>query len=470
MNNQHSVRVRFAPSPTGHLHIGGLRSAYFNWLFARHEQGVFLLRIEDTDLERSKKEYFDSILDAFAWCGIISDEPLVIQSQRKERHLQVAHLLLEQAKAYKCFCTPDELAYRLGANAQTDGYVRYDEKCRNLSAQEQLAYADHKTYAIRFKVDKSQHISWNDAIRGHIAFESDQLDDFIIVRSDGSPMYNFVVVVDDADMNITHVIRGDDHISNTPKQILLYNACGFNLPLFGHVPMILGADGQRLSKRHAATSVLEYRSAGFLAEALCNYLVRLGWAAGDKEIFTQDELIALFTLQGVNKKGAIFDPKKLEWVNSVHMKAMDDSELISRIVRDIDEIFVERLCAWSPEQLRGAIRLYKERTVTLRALMQAVENVYVRPRCIQEDVDKQAYGYIQSLLERLEVLSTFERNELESIIKELCQALGIKLGQLLPAVRKALTGFTDAPSVYDLLVILGKEESLIRLRAFCHNM
>ncbi len=291
--SQQSIRVRFAPSPTGHLHIGGLRSAYFNWLFARHNNGKFLLRIEDTDLERSKKEYLEGILQAFAWCDIASDEPIVIQTERKARHVEVANKLLQEGKLYKCFCTQEDLENRLGGNAGTEeGYTRYDERCRD--RQPQLDDAS-KSYALRVKIDRSRGpIVWNDLIRGEISFESTQLDDFIIVRSDGSPMYNFVVVVDDADMNISHVIRGEDHISNTPKQILLYEACGFALPEFGHVPLILGADGQRLSKRHAATSVMEYKNAGFLADALCNYLVRLGWAHGDQEFLLVKSLFLFF--------------------------------------------------------------------------------------------------------------------------------------------------------------------------------
>lgn len=463
--SQQLIRVRFAPSPTGHLHIGGLRSAYFNWLFARHNNGKFLLRIEDTDLERSKKEYLEGILQAFAWCDIASDEPIVIQTERKARHVEVANKLLQEGKLYKCFCTQEDLENRLGGNAGTEeGYTRYDERCRD--RQPQLDDAS-KPYALRVKIDRSRGpITWNDLIRGEISFESTQLDDFIIVRSDGSPMYNFVVVVDDADMNISHVIRGEDHISNTPKQILLYEACGFPLPEFGHVPLILGADGQRLSKRHAATSVMEYKNAGFLADALCNYLVRLGWAYGDQEIFTREELVSLFSLSGVNKKGSIFDIKKLEWVNSIYMRQASAEKLVALIVRDIDSQFKDRLPAWSESQLEGAINLYKERTVTLRDLMIAVDNLYVRPHFETYDVDPVSQGAFKAFVRAIAHLEVLDRLRIEQLAKEVCVSAGIKLGGLLPLVRVALTGLKESPSVYDLICVLGKEESRIRLMAF----
>lgn len=271
-----SVRVRFAPSPTGHLHIGGMRSAIFNWLFARHHKGVFLLRIEDTDLERSKKEYTDSIIASFAWMHVDWDEPIVIQSERINRHKQVAQQLLQEGKAYYCTCTQEQVIERLknvpGFDAQ---FIKYDGFCRNKK---------NSSGAIRFRIpDNCGPIEWHDLIRDLIRIEPDQLDDFLIVRSDGTPMYNFVVVVDDADMRISHVIRGEEHIANTPKQILLYNACNFALPQFAHLPMILGSDGSKLSKRDAATGVFEYKSAGYLPDALFNYLVRLGWLMAIKK-------------------------------------------------------------------------------------------------------------------------------------------------------------------------------------------
>ena len=305
-NTQH-VRVRFAPSPTGHLHIGGLRAAIFNWLFARHHKGTFLLRIEDTDRERSKQEYTDAILDAFAWMGITSDEPLIIQSERINAHIVVIKKLLEEGKAYRCYCSQEEVLQRHVDAGGDAHFVKYDGKCRFQTSQDRVG-----EHVVRFAIPSSvQHISFDDMIRGPITVASDELDDFIIARSDYSPMYNFVVVVDDAFMKITHVIRGEDHISNTPKQILLYQACGYEIPQFAHAPNILGPSGKKLSKREAAASVLEYRTMGYLPQALCNYLVRLGWSHGDQEVFSEQELIACFSLDAVGKKDQFLIKKSL---------------------------------------------------------------------------------------------------------------------------------------------------------------
>ncbi|GMU19625.1 MAG: hypothetical protein AMXMBFR12_08170 [Candidatus Babeliales bacterium] len=338
-----SVRVRFAPSPTGHLHIGGMRSAIFNWLFARHYNGAFLLRIEDTDVERSKKEYTDSILASFAWMHVDWDEPVVIQSERIARHKEVAAQLLAQGKAYYCTCSQEQVVERIKNKPGFDeNFIKYDGFCRDKK---------NNSGAIRFRIPNNcQAIKWHDLIRDEIRIEPDQLDDFIIVRSDGTPMYNFVVVVDDADMRITHVIRGEEHIANTPKQILLYQACNFKLPEFAHLPMSLGSDGSKLSKRDAATGVFEYKAAGYLPDALFNYLVRLGWAHGDQEIFTKDEMITYFDLAHVGKKGAIFDQQKLDWLNGVYMRDTLDVQLLDIILKDIQPTLLTDLPKWHQKQ------------------------------------------------------------------------------------------------------------------------
>ena len=312
-----AVRVRFAPSPTGHLHIGGLRTALFNWLFAKHCGGTFLLRIEDTDLERSKDEYTQAIYQAFAWVGITSDEQPLIQSQRFSIYKEVAEDLISQEKAYRCACTPEQVEARARQAGVTGEYHGgYDGYCRFKEIEE-----TEKT-AIRFVIPEStQTFSWHDAIRGVISFDRSQLDDFVIVRSDGTPTYNFCVVIDDHASAITHVIRGEDHISNTPKQIALYQELGYEVPVFAHIPMILGSDGNKLSKRDGAVDVVAYRGIGYLSDALVNYIVRLGWAYGDQEIFTQEELIKYFTLEAVGKKPSVFDFTKLEWLNSLYMRA-----------------------------------------------------------------------------------------------------------------------------------------------------
>ncbi|MGC2310715.1 MAG: glutamate--tRNA ligase [Candidatus Babeliaceae bacterium] len=466
MMEKSAVRVRFAPSPTGHLHIGGLRSALFNWLFARHNKGVFLLRIEDTDRERSKQEYLDAILAAFTWCDLQPDEPPIIQSDRIKEHQAVAQRMLQEGTAYRCYCTQEDLVKRLGQNAAHDaGYAFYDRKCRDLKPLPD----DVRPFVIRFKVPLNcAEITFNDLIHGPVTFPADQFDDFIIVRSDGWPMYNFVVVVDDAFMHITHVIRGDDHISNTPKQILLYQACGFTLPQFAHVPMILGPDGQRLSKRHAATSVLDYKQKGFLADALCNYLVRLGWSHGDQEIFSRTEMIDYFSLDHIGKKGAIFDSKKLEWLNGHYMRQKSAAALCELIQKDIDSAFQETVAPFTLEQLYALVDLYKERAKTLVELRDELYNVVQRPLVYETaaTVAPQTMAHIVQVLEKKLMVTDFLRPELEIIFKGTAAELGIPFASLAQVVRNALIGKLTSPSIYDLMIILGKHETLERIRRY----
>jgi glutamyl-tRNA synthetase len=343
------VRVRFAPSPTGHLHIGGLRTALFNWLFARHHGGAFLLRIEDTDVERSTKEYRDSILESFAWTELVHDEEIVTQSDRIEEHRKVADQLIANGKAYRCFCSPEEVASRYGHAAHEDFFVKYDGHCRTRLAQ---ADDNDRSHVVRFKLPTDRNeIVFQDLIKGPITIGLDQLDDFIILRSGGYPMYNFVVVVDDAYMGITHIIRGEEHIINTPKQILLYEACEYSVPFFLFFSLILGPSGDKLSKRDGATSVVEYRREGYIPHALLNYLARLGWSHGDQEIFSLSELIEYFSLDRVGNKGAIFDFEKLAWINGMYIREMDEQSLIDAIIRDVDHNFIglgDDLEGWIP--------------------------------------------------------------------------------------------------------------------------
>ena len=469
--NQQQTRVRFAPSPTGHLHVGGLRVALFNWLYARHTNGVYLLRIEDTDPERSQQIYTQSLLNALAWAGITSDEPVVIQSQRAERHKQVLQKMLSEGTAYYCFCSPHELQERLGASAATEGYSKYDQRCRT----RQQEYTQGKSCIVRFKVPDIAHVVVHDIVHGPIIFDRDQLDDFVLMRSDGTFMYNFVVVVDDADMAITHVLRGDDHIPNTPKQLLLYNACSFTVPVFGHLPMILGSDGQRLSKRHAATAVIEYQKQGFLPDALCNYLVRLGWSHGDQEIFTRQELIEYFSLEHIGKKSSIFDVKKLEWLNSVYIKNSTAPELLAYSLNTLDALFLERLSLWTLEQVLALIDLYKERVKTVQELLQEVYALYYLSYELDEHEQTQwsipktqqlLYKFSQFLLEQEE----FAAPALSERIKTWVASEGSKLSDVAQPVRKALTGKQASAGVFELLVLLGKQESNDRLQAFLKKL
>lgn len=458
------VRVRFAPSPTGYMHIGNLRTALFNWLYAQHTNGQFLLRIEDTDLERSRPEYTEAIFEAMEWVGMKSAETPVIQSERIERHKEVAQRMVEAGHAYRCYCTQEELRERLGENASTgENYARYDERCRHLDP----AVILDKPYVIRFKIPEVSEFTFNDLIRGPITFKREQLDDFIIVRSDGTPIYNFVVVVDDADMNITHIIRGEDHIPNTPKQILLYQAAGFPVPEFAHLPMILAANGNRLSKRDAVVGVLDYKKAGFLAEALCNYLVRLGWSHGDQEVFSPSELAQYFTLSEVGKKSSIFDIKKLEWMNGVYLRKMTPEQLVTLIVRDVDPEFRHKVSALDDATLFAWITLFSARANTLVELMHFVLDVQQAPTAEQlkqlQNLPQAAQKALLELADELKGVETITADGAKQIIKNLCERNGIKLPDIAQPLRIILTGKTTSPGVFELLEVMGSDESLKRL-------
>lgn len=459
------VRVRFAPSPTGHLHIGGFRSALFNYLFARHNNGTYLLRIEDTDIERSKQIYLDSILAAFTWCGIVPDEQVEIQSMFIDEHKALIQQLLDAGKAYRCYCTQEEVAARYQqAQGTTDLFVKYDGKCRTM--QELL----DKPFAVRFALPSElKEISFHDLIRGEVVINIDQLDDFIIARSDGTPMYNFVVVVDDMRMRITHVIRGEEHIINTPKQLLLYHAFGHHIPHFAHIPLILGKDGSKLSKRDAATSIVEYIEAGYLPDAFINYFARLGWSRGDQEIFSREELVQYFTLEQVGKKGAIFDQEKLDWVNSIYLRGMKPFALFEYIERWIDRDFRQKTTHWDIERVYRLIDLYKERVKTVKELAQLVVAAVTGPEEFK-DSDMQAYlagdvpTHIQDLIEMLEHIASFDVDLMKENIKRFCTERNLGLAVVAQPVRIALVGTVSSPGIFDLLAIFGKQESVHRLQ------
>ncbi len=459
------VRVRFAPSPTGMLHIGGLRTALFNFLFARHNNGKFLLRIEDTDKERSQQQYTDAIMNTINWCSLTPDEPPVIQSERQEEHIRVAEQLVKEFKAYYCYCTPQELQNRVGQTT-VDGvaYAKYDGFCKKFIGQ---ARNQEKTYVIRFAVPEScTEVVVDDAIKGKITFASDTFDDFILVRSDGTPMYNFVVVIDDAFMRITHIIRGEEHLINTPKQILLYQACGYTVPTFGHLPLILGPDGTKMSKRDAAANAFDYMARGYLPQALCNYLVRLGWSHGDQEIFTLQQMIEAFTLDAISSKGALFDSQKLDWVNSMHLKAASSAALFDYIKQVMGLRIGTQFVKWSYSTIISLLDLYKQRCVNLLDLYGELLLLYKQPT--EYEISELMYEQKKLLDSLITVLSgtEFTHETLSHVIKEFCHTQEIKLGALGPLIRVALTGKKDAPGIYDLMAALGKEETISRLRNY----
>lgn len=461
------VRVRFAPSPTGHLHIGGLRTALFNWLFARHHGGSYLLRIEDTDVNRDKAEYVTSIFGSFAWTEIMPDEEPVIQSTRIAQHQRVIEQLISQKKAYKCYCAPDDHVKRLQARGIDTLFVKYDGYCRNRTETEHDAQAQ---YAVRFAIPLDRHsVIFDDLIRGRVEMPIDQLDDFVIARCDGGPMYNFVVVVDDAFMRITHIIRAEEHLVNTPKQILLYEACNYPIPQFAHVPLILGPSGDKLSKRDGAVSVLEYRQAGYLPAALINYLARLGWAHGDQEIFSADELIKFFSLEAIGKKGAIFDPQKLDWVNSVYIRGSSTEKLLSIVNTDVMPDFEAQVSAWSHADILIFIELYKERVATLKQMAQLLVEVHNGPAVIPEHerttwITGQTASYLGQFITLIENDPLFTLDTIKEHAKHVCKHYSIKLALLAQPVRISLIGSSSGPGAFELLAALGKEVSIRRMR------
>ncbi len=424
-----------------------------------------MLRIEDTDKERSQQIYTDAIIDTFAWMGITSDEPIVIQTERVKEHVAVIETLLAENKAYRCYCSQEEVLERHVQSGGDPLFVKYDGRCRN-----QKDPIVDVSPVIRFAIpDTVKEITFVDMIRGPITVDMAELDDFIIARSDFSPMYNFVVVVDDAFMGITHVIRGEDHISNTPKQILLYQACGYELPQFAHAPNILGPSGKKLSKREAAASVLEYRQMGYLPQALCNYLVRLGWSHGDQEVFTQQELIASFTLDGVGKKGSIFDTEKLDWLNGYYIRHMNADDLYQRIITDVEPDLSEQLSCWDSTKILQAIALYQDRVKTLQTLVAHILNLYKGASSfVQEDVTQwlsheATIERLQAVAQNLPAENEFSTDALKQSLNLVAKQFDVKLVSIAQPIRIALLGTSDGPGVLGLLAFLGKKESLVRI-------
>ena len=464
-------RVRFAPSPTGYLHVGGARTALFNWLFAKKTGGTFILRIEDTDQERSSDEHTRVILDGMTWLGTTWDEGPFFQGESVERHRRDAVRLLDENKAYRCFCTREELDAQRKATRQGADAFKYDRRCDRLSKDEIAGrLAKGMPFAIRFRMP-AEDIAWTDAVHGTIAFHGRDLDDLIILRSDQTPIYNLAVVSDDIEMRITHVIRGDDHISNTPKQIALYRALGREPPIFGHVPMILGPDGKKLSKRHGATAVGDYQSLGILPEAMRNFLALLGWSpGGDREILTPDQMVELFSLEGIQKKPAVFDTVKLEWMNGQYLSSLPINELLAPVRHELDAMGI---ATPSDAQLTPYIESVRARS---RTILDVARQVAVRLDPSRAELDDKARSliekmgprYRESLVAARETLEAIPGGEWESerilaALKGRVEQTGMKLGDLLQPIRVALTGSTVSEPVNELVAVVGKDKVLPRL-------
>ncbi len=471
-----TVRTRYAPSPTGALHVGNVRSGLFAYLFARHHRGAFILRIDDTDRERSTKESLGEILESLKWLGLEWDEgppdPCYFQSNRFDRYRAAALELLGAGKAYLCYCSAGELEAKRKQAERERRKPGYDGKCRNRDVPPGLALPDRaagRDYTIRFRSPREGQTVVNDLVKGRAAFENAELDDLIIFRSDGIPTYNFATVLDDADFRITHVVRGDDHLPNTPRQMQIFHALGLAPPAYAHLPMVMGPDGAKLSKRHGAASVFAYRDAGYLPQALINYLARLGWSHGDQEIFSKQELIDCFDFAGCGKSAGIFNAEKLLWLNSHYLKRLAPAEL-ARAVRP----FIERKGLGIP----GADAWLEKMAATLRERAKTLVELVDFARfylCDEFESDAKAEAKflkpeirepLGALAVELEALGGgFSEEAVREAFERVLSRYGMKLGQLAQPVRVALTGGTVSPGIYEVIAVLGRERTVARLRA-----
>jgi glutamyl-tRNA synthetase len=457
-----TVRSRFAPSPTGYLHIGGARTALFAFLYAKQQHGVFVLRIDDTDRQRSTQEYLNEILDAMRWLGLEWDEGPYFQSQRSALYHGAAERLLQEGKAYRCYCTAEEVEAKRQAALAAGRKPAYDGTCREY----QPLPGDSRPFAIRFKGPKEGETVVEDLIKGRVVFQNQELDDLIIVRSDGTPVYNFCSVVDDADLGITHIVRGDDHLTNTPRQILLFEALGAALPQFAHLPLILGTDRAPLSKRHGATAVRAYREMGYLPDALVNFLARLGWAYGDQEVFSRAELIEKFRLEDVGKAAGIFNAEKLQWLNFHYLKTRPPAQLAQEVKPFIaqkgypvpsDEDWLARVVATLQPRAKTLVEMVELAGFYLS------DSFTLDPKAVNKFLTPEILPVLARLHARLVALPVWEEKRIEQIFAGLMEEEQLPLGKIAQPVRVALTGGTVSPGIFEVMAVLGRERTLARL-------
>ena len=462
-----TIRTRVAPSPTGYLHIGGVRTALFSWAFAKKHKGEFLLRIEDTDLERSTAESVNAIFDGMHWVGLDYDnkDQVVYQTQNFGRYRQVIAQLLEQGQAYHCYCSKEELE-AMREKAEKEGTPTYDRRWRPEPGKVLPPLPEGREPVVRFKTPLEGHTTWHDLVKGEISIPNEALDDLIIARADGTPTYNFCVVVDDLDMGITHVIRGDDHVNNTPKQINILKAIGTQVPQYGHLPMILNESGAKMSKRRDAVSVVDYDRQGILPEALLNYLARLGWAHGDDEFFSMAQFVAWFDLKDVSPSASRFDHKKLLWINAEHIKITPDEQLAALIK---PRLVVRNIHETAKPALADVVALVKERVQDLNQL--ADECVYFYEKSVPAEADMakhwddEAAARMLRFADKLEGLADWNAEAIHDLFQPFCEAEGIKMGKLGMPLRLAVAGTAKTPSVDAVLALIGKEEVLKRIRS-----
>ncbi len=455
-----SIKTRFAPSPTGYLHVGGARTALFSWLYARKHGGKFVLRIEDTDLERSTKESVNAILEGMTWLGLEYDEGPFYQTERFERYQQVIQQLLDQGDAYYCCCSKETLEQLRNEQKARKEKPRYDGRCRDAK------HHNTKEAVIRFRNPDEGEVVIQDLVKGDIVIANKELDDLIIARADGSPTYNLTVVVDDMDMGITHVIRGDDHINNTPRQINILKALGAELPKYAHVPMILGDDGARLSKRHGAVSVMQYRDDGFLPEALLNYLVRLGWSHGDQEVFSVDEMIEFFDLDNVNVSASTFNSEKLLWLNHHYMMHSDTAHVARHLSWHMGNLGVDP--ATDGPDLVKVVEIQRERCKTLVEMAQASAFFYKDFEHYDEKAAKKNFKQgselvLKNLYDKFSEVEQWQGEQLHQIVLDLAEAMELKLGKVAQPLRVAISGTSVSPPIDETLSLLGREKTLARI-------
>jgi glutamyl-tRNA synthetase len=457
-----SVRTRFAPSPTGYLHIGGARTALFSWLYARRMGGQFILRIEDTDRERSTEASVNAILESMEWLNLDYTEGPYYQTKRLKRYKEVIQQLLDEDKAYYCYCTKEELDELRQHQLARKMKPRYDGRYRDYHGPSRPGVAP----VVRFKNPLHGIVLVDDLVRGKVAFDNQELDDLIIARADGSPTYNFTVVVDDMDMRISHVIRGDDHLNNTPRQINIFRALGVEFPHYAHIPMILGADGKKLSKRHGAVSVMQYRDDGYLPEALLNYLVRLGWSYGDQEIFTREEMVNLFDINDINQSASVFNPEKLLWLNQTYLK----NSTYTQQAKALEWHMKQQNISWhAGPSLESLFNVQKERTKTLKELAAESRFFYedfkaYESKAAAKYLKLRTLAVLTSFLNALEILEQWSRGALHDLVWQVAEAHDMKLGKVAQPLRVAVTGGTVSPSIDATLELLGKPRTLTRLK------
>ena len=474
-----NIRVRFAPSPTGYLHVGGARTAIFNWLFARKHGGQFLLRIEDTDVARSGDEMVEAIIKGMQWLGLNWDEEIVYQSARLEVYQAQAAKLIADGKGYKCFCSKEELEAKRQKTAKEkrDYKYKHERTCLNRKTEEIEAFEkEGRPFVVRFKLPEGETV-FSDQVYGEIRVNHAQLDDFIIQRSDGYPTYHLAVVVDDHEMAISHIIRGDDHLSNTPKHVLLFQAFGWTCPIFAHVPLILGADKHRLSKRHGATAVGEYEKSGYLAEAFLNFLSLLGWSSGDdRELFSREELIQEFDLSGIQKKSAVFDEKKLEWLNGQYLMALDDRKLLELVSPGLLKagLVKDDTLSRDKEYVLKIIALLKPRLKRLSEISDMSRYFFRDPETYAEKAVKKHWSspdvieQLTNLQDQLEGVSDFNKESIEGVIRNMAEELNKGAGKIIHPLRLALTGVSFSPGIFEVMELLGKETVMNRLKTAIH--